>query len=127
MEGLLVIWLGIAGLTAIAASARNRSGFGWFCIGLLTGLFGLIAVLVMRPGEDASTQAWPSGSGSSGDFARMGQSGGQPKGQPIDGLDLGIFHGYQMVQRPDGVYAAGVRHASAAEARTYILAEIGRA
>ncbi len=50
MEFVLV-WLAFAVLTAIAANARNHSGGLWFFIGLLGGIFALIAVLVMRPGD----------------------------------------------------------------------------
>jgi hypothetical protein len=47
----LFIWFGFAVVTAIAASARNRSAGAWFAIGLLGGVFALIAVLVMQPGD----------------------------------------------------------------------------
>ena len=44
----IVIMIGFAVVTAIAAAARGRNPVGWFFIGLLTGIFGLIAVLVME-------------------------------------------------------------------------------
>ncbi|MBY6138545.1 hypothetical protein KUV26_03775 [Leisingera daeponensis] len=44
----LAIWIGFAVITAIAANARGRSGIAWLLIGALTGIFGLIAVLVMK-------------------------------------------------------------------------------
>lgn len=44
----IVIWIGFAVVTALAASARGRSFIGWLIIGGLTGIFGLIAVLVME-------------------------------------------------------------------------------
>jgi hypothetical protein len=34
-------------LAAVVASAKNRSVFGWFLIGMLTGIFGLIAAVGM--------------------------------------------------------------------------------
>ncbi|WP_417701902.1 hypothetical protein [Pseudophaeobacter sp.] len=43
-----VIWIGFAVVTAIAASSRGRSFVGWLIIGAITGIFGLIAVLVMK-------------------------------------------------------------------------------
>lgn len=43
-----IIWIGLGIVTALAASARGRSFFGWLVIGCLTGIFGLIAVLVMN-------------------------------------------------------------------------------
>lgn len=45
--GWLVLWIGFAVVTAIAASSRGRSGGGWFLLGMLFGVFALIAVLVM--------------------------------------------------------------------------------
>jgi predicted outer membrane lipoprotein len=44
----LFIWLAFGIVTALAASARGRSFFAWLVIGCLTGIFGLIAVLVME-------------------------------------------------------------------------------
>lgn len=44
----LAIWIGFAVVTALAAAARGRNFFGWLVIGGLTGVFGLIAVLVMQ-------------------------------------------------------------------------------
>lgn len=41
------VWIGFAVITALAASARGRSGIGWFLLGCLFGVFALIAVLVM--------------------------------------------------------------------------------
>ncbi len=46
---MLFIWIGFAVVTAFAAQARGRSFWGWLAIGALTGVFGLIAVLVMAP------------------------------------------------------------------------------
>ncbi|MEM6477830.1 MAG: hypothetical protein AAF647_02165 [Pseudomonadota bacterium] len=45
----LFIWLAFAVITALAASSRGRSGIGWFGLGLIFGIFALIAVLVMAP------------------------------------------------------------------------------
>lgn len=47
----LFIWLAFAAVTALAATSRGRSGLGWFFIGLLFGVFALIAVLVMAPND----------------------------------------------------------------------------
>jgi uncharacterized membrane protein YeiH len=44
----LVIWIGLGVVTALAAGARGRNPFVWLLIGCLTGVFGLIAVLVME-------------------------------------------------------------------------------
>ncbi len=116
-----LIWIGCAALTAIAAGARGRSALGWFCLGLAFGVFALIAVLVMARGDPvASGPAMPLTG--SGDFARMG-SGRVPSA--AEGYDLGVYRGYQMLQRADGVHAAGLRHASPAEARAHIDQELG--
>jgi len=52
---LFILWIALAILTALAAASRGRSGVGWFFIGLLTGIFGLIAVLVMSPVNEPLT------------------------------------------------------------------------
>jgi hypothetical protein len=46
---IIVVWFAVGIVTAIAAGARGRSPIGWFFIGLVSSLMGLIAVLVMRP------------------------------------------------------------------------------
>lgn len=46
--GFIVIWIGFAVVTALAAQARGRSFLAWLLIGAVTGIFGLIAVLVME-------------------------------------------------------------------------------
>ena len=48
MEWFLFVWIGFAVVTAIAASARGRSALGWGVLGLVFGVFALIAVLVMK-------------------------------------------------------------------------------
>ena len=47
---LYVICFGV--VTSLAAKSRNRDPLGWFFIGFLFGLFGLIAVLVMGDQEE---------------------------------------------------------------------------
>lgn len=44
---LLLLLFGI--LTAVVASKKGRNGFGWFLIGLFTGLLGLAIALAMLP------------------------------------------------------------------------------
>ena len=47
MELLIILWL-MCGITAaVIASSKGRSGFGWFFIGALCGIFGLIMVCAM--------------------------------------------------------------------------------
>lgn len=44
----LIIWLGFGVVTGLAAQARGRDFLPWLLIGAVTGIFGLIAVLVME-------------------------------------------------------------------------------
>ncbi len=44
---IILIWFAFAILTGLAAKKRNRNAGGWFLIGLVFGIFGLIAVLVV--------------------------------------------------------------------------------
>lgn len=55
-----LVWIGFAVVTALAANARQRGAFVWFLLGLVFGIFALIAVLVMgtpEPQEVAKTEA----------------------------------------------------------------------
>lgn len=45
---LIFIWIAFGVVTALAAQARGRSFIAWLAIGCLTGVFGLVAVLVME-------------------------------------------------------------------------------
>lgn len=44
---LVILWLGLAVVTSIAAASRGRSATGWFFLGFLFSGLALIAVLVM--------------------------------------------------------------------------------
>jgi hypothetical protein len=48
VELFLIIWAAFGVVTALAANSRGRSPVAWFFIGLIGGIFGLIAVLVMK-------------------------------------------------------------------------------
>lgn len=48
MELFLIVWAGFAIVTAMAARSRGRDPILWFCVGLLYGPLGLVAVLVMK-------------------------------------------------------------------------------
>jgi hypothetical protein len=42
----LLIWI-ICGLACyFIATGKNRSGLGWFCLGMLFGPFGILAAIV---------------------------------------------------------------------------------
>ena len=51
---ILMCTLPFAVLCALAAPSRNRARGPWFFIGLLTGFFGFIAILVMGKNEQAA-------------------------------------------------------------------------
>lgn len=44
-----VIWILLAGVTAIIAANRGRSAFGWLLLGICFGVFALILVVVLKP------------------------------------------------------------------------------
>ncbi len=44
----VIIWIALGVVTALAAQARGRNFLAWLLIGAVTGIFGLIAVLVME-------------------------------------------------------------------------------
>ena len=41
---ILIFWLICAFVTAIIASSKGRSGVGWFFVGLLISVFGIILI-----------------------------------------------------------------------------------
>lgn len=50
---LVFVWLAFGVVTALAAGARGHNPWLWLAIGCVFGVFGLIAVLVMKPGNAA--------------------------------------------------------------------------
>lgn len=48
----IFVWLTVAGFTAMIASSKGRSGFGWFVLGALFGILALLAVGFMPPIKD---------------------------------------------------------------------------
>ena len=51
MEVILIVW-GVCGvLAAVIASAKHRSAFGWFLIGVLFGPLGVLAALIVGDGD----------------------------------------------------------------------------
>lgn len=51
MELVVIVWLTCGILCAVVASSKNRSWFGWLILGMLTSIFGLIAVAGMPAAE----------------------------------------------------------------------------
>ena len=47
MIDTLIVWFGLAIITALAANSRGREPVGWFFIACLFPVFALLAVLVM--------------------------------------------------------------------------------
>lgn len=54
---LLLIWIGLGVVAAIAAQGRGRSFGLWLVLGLVFGVFALIAVLVMPTAQPATPAA----------------------------------------------------------------------
>jgi Na+/melibiose symporter-like transporter len=50
-------WLLFAVLTAIVASSKGRSGFGWFLVGCILGILGLILVAILPSVKSEVLQA----------------------------------------------------------------------
>lgn len=48
MEIIVFVGLAFAVVTAIAANARGRNPVAWGALGLIFGVFALVAVLVMK-------------------------------------------------------------------------------
>ncbi|MFL0289325.1 hypothetical protein ACJH6H_29320 [Mycobacterium sp. SMC-21] len=47
MEMLLVIWVLCGIASAVIAGSKNRSRLGWFVLGLLLGVIGLVIIAVL--------------------------------------------------------------------------------
>jgi hypothetical protein len=52
---LLALWLIVGVFTGVIAGSKNRSGFGWFLLGICFSLIALVAVAAMPalPGKAA--------------------------------------------------------------------------
>ena len=44
----LIIWIVCAFICAYIADKKNRNKVAWFIIGLLTGVLGLIVILILK-------------------------------------------------------------------------------
>lgn len=102
------VWLGFAIVTALAAAARNRSAAAWFFIGLLGGVFALLAVLVMRPGGDISAQI------------QSVPSWSPPATMPNRGTVIGLHKGSMIHQDEDLYWTEGRSFTSIEAARRHI-------
>lgn len=63
---ILFGWIAIAGVTAMVASSKGRSGFGWFILGLLLSLLALVLVALLPslkalPVEEVRASRYPPG------------------------------------------------------------------
>jgi hypothetical protein len=110
---LLFVWIAFAVITALAAQARGRSFWGWLAIGALTGVFGLIAVLVMERGQPAAPAPAPPG------FAPLQRTALPPRPEPADVLQL--YKGFR-IRRGTGaeVSTDGQTFPTLAEAKAWI-------
>ena len=55
--GFVVIWLICAGVTSVIAVNKGRSGLGWFFIGALLGIFGIVLIACLSPIGQQTHQA----------------------------------------------------------------------
>jgi len=70
--GFIVVWVICAVVCAIIASSKGRSGVGWFFIGLLLGIFGLILIACLPSNKPMQVSyASPDASSSGKDFAPL--------------------------------------------------------
>lgn len=118
---LLVIWIGFGALTAIAAQARGRSFGAWLGIGLLTGVFGLIAVLVMDRVEPlpASTSASVSSFPTATEAARR-RAEQEARRDAADPNFVEIYKGRRIERDGSAIKIAAARYASIADARAAV-------
>ena len=65
MEYVVIIWILCAITSAVIASGKGRSGFGWFCIGLIAGVFALIMIICL-PKLEADPNKRPPNEGAYG-------------------------------------------------------------
>jgi len=55
---LIILWIVCAFVAAAIASAKGRSAFGWFILGLLFSVFAVLVVLVL-PSKNRPTSYGP--------------------------------------------------------------------
>lgn len=61
---IVILWMLCGVFSAIIASSKNRSGFGWFLIGLFFGPFGFtVAALPALTSNRENKQELPNSSG----------------------------------------------------------------
>lgn len=120
---ILFIWLAFAVVTAMAAVGRGRSGVGWFFIGLVTGIFGLIAVLVM-PQVAPPPQPWDQPSGPRRDYgAEPSRYGATARQDPAEVLPDSIVNGHAIWRAGDGFKVQGRVYATRREAMDHAEAQ----
>jgi membrane protein implicated in regulation of membrane protease activity len=69
----LLIWFGIAALCVNGARARGRSEVAWGALGLLFGLFALVALYVLPPSGAPSPATQMQGPSPDRDLDRLGR------------------------------------------------------
>ena len=53
-----IIWIACGIFSAIVASSKGRSGFGWLVLGLIFGVFALLAVYACREDRQCHAKDW---------------------------------------------------------------------
>lgn len=109
----LFVWLGFAVVTAIAAGSRGHSAGLWFVIGLLGGVFALIAVLVIKRGDEGGV-ASGNVPASYSPMANAGPSG------PV----IASHKGVMIYQHNSMFWAMGMTFVTLDDARSYIEANV---
>lgn len=109
---LILFWIAVAAVTAIAANARGRSAGGWLVLGLLFSLLALVAVLVMRPIDP------PSPPGYSADRRDPEPAYGSPSRQPPGYVKS--YHGVVIERNTSGFSAQGRQFVTVLAAENYI-------
>ncbi|ACM35620.1 MULTISPECIES: zinc ribbon domain-containing protein [Rhizobium/Agrobacterium group] len=54
---LVVLWIICGAVTAIIATSKGRSGVGWFFVGMLISIFGIILVACLPSVKETETSS----------------------------------------------------------------------
>jgi len=60
-EVIAFAWIGCGIFSGAVASAKNRSGCGWFLAGLVLGPVGLLVSFLLPPASNAESGSAPKG------------------------------------------------------------------
>lgn len=67
MEFVIMLWIVCAITAAVIAVGKGRSGFGWFIMGLLFSIFGIIMIACLpAKNQSYAVAGWPDADSESG-------------------------------------------------------------